>query len=99
METCSSGGGEPITHTCSHYEGLFVISGQATFNADGHQGLVATTDTFVSVHGNTEHSLTTDKADAHMLNFYLPVGVDVYHESVICKVLLGRGLTGLISIS
>lgn len=69
-------GGGPVTHTHTQDEGMFVITGQCTFNAGGHQGLVGTPGTFVSIPGDTEHSFTVDKPDTHILNFYLPAGFE-----------------------
>lgn len=53
-----------------------MISGKCTFNAGGMQGLQGTPGTFVSVPKNTEHSSTADAPDTHILNFYLPVGLE-----------------------
>ena len=70
------GGGGPITHTHTQDEGLYIVTGQCTFNAGGHHGLIAGPGTFVAVPGDTEHSFTVDKPDTHMLNFYLPAGFE-----------------------
>lgn len=72
----SGGGGGPMTHIHSQDEGLYVIRGQCTFNAGGHQGLPGTPGTFVAIPGNTEHSFTVDEADTKVLNFYLPAGFE-----------------------
>lgn len=68
------GGGGPVTHTHTQDEGLYVITGQCTFNAGGHHGLVAKRGTFVSVPRLTEHSFTVDAPETQLLNFYLPAG-------------------------
>ena len=71
-----AGGGGPVTHTHTQDEGLYVVSGQCTFNAGGHQGLKVAAGGFVAVPGDCEHSFTVDAPDTHMLNFYLPAGFE-----------------------
>lgn len=70
------GGGGPVTHSHTQEEGLYIISGQCTFNAGGQHGLIAPAGTFVAVPGSTEHSFTVDLPNTHMLNFYLPAGFE-----------------------
>lgn len=70
------GGGGPCTHTHAQDEGLYVVSGQCTFNAGGQHGMKATQGTFVSVPRQTEHSFTVDSPNTHLLNFYLPAGFE-----------------------
>ena len=71
-----AGGGGPVTHSHTQDEGLYIVSGQCTFNAGGQHGLTAPAGTFVAVPGNTEHSFTVDHPNTHMLNFYLPAGFE-----------------------
>lgn len=66
----------PPTHTHDQDEGLYIISGKCTFNAGGHQGLVGTAGTFLSIPRFTEHSFTVNEPDTHVLNFYLPAGFE-----------------------
>ncbi|KAL9057488.1 MAG: hypothetical protein Q9162_002325 [Coniocarpon cinnabarinum] len=70
------GGGGPVTHTHTQAEGMYIVSGQCSFNAGGHQGLTAPAGTFVAVPADTEHSFTVDAPNTHMLNFYLPAGFE-----------------------
>jgi quercetin dioxygenase-like cupin family protein len=72
----TAAGGGPVTHTHKQDEGMYAISGQCTFNAGGHQGLVGTPGSFVSIPGDTEHSFTVNKPDTHILNFYLLAGFE-----------------------
>lgn len=74
--TDGGGGGGPCTHTHAQDEGLYVVGGQCTFNAGGHDGMTATAGTFVSVPRLTEHSFTVDSPNTRLLNFYLPAGFD-----------------------
>ncbi|KAI9778125.1 MAG: hypothetical protein M1816_004260 [Peltula sp. TS41687] len=68
------GGGGPVTHTYTQDEGLYIITGQCTFNAGGHHELVAKPGAFVSVPRLTEHSFTVDDPETQILNFSLPAG-------------------------
>lgn len=70
------GGGGPCTHTHTQDEGLYVISGQCTFNAGGTDGMIATQGTFVNVPRLTQHSFTVDAPNTQLLNFYLPAGFE-----------------------
>lgn len=69
-------GGGPVTHTHTQDEGLYVISGQCTFNAGGKHGLIGSPGTFVAIPGECEHSFWVDKPDTQVLNFYLPAGFE-----------------------
>lgn len=57
-------------------EGMYVVSGQCTFNAGGHDGMVAPPGSFVNVPRNTEHSFSVDHPNTQLLNFYLPAGFE-----------------------
>ncbi|KAL8662919.1 MAG: hypothetical protein Q9202_004341 [Teloschistes flavicans] len=70
------GGGGPCTHTHTQDEGLYVVSGQCTFNAGGKDGMIATAGTFVNVPRLTQHSFTVEAPNTQLLNFYLPAGFE-----------------------
>ena len=72
----TGGRGGPQTHTHIQDEGLYVISGQCTFNAGGKHGLVAPPGTFAAIPRLTEHSFTVDIPETQILNFYLPAGFE-----------------------
>ena len=65
-----------ITTVHTQDEGMYIVSGQCTFNAGGHDGMVAPPGSFVNVPRNTEHSFSVDHSDTQLLNFYLPAGFE-----------------------
>jgi quercetin dioxygenase-like cupin family protein len=69
-------GGGPVTHTHIQDEWLYVVSGQCTFNAGGHQGMVSGPGTFVAIPGDCEHSFWVDHPETQILNSYLPAGFE-----------------------
>ena len=69
-------GGGPCTHTHPQDEGLYVVSGHATFNAGGLT-VQAPAGSFVAVPRRTEHSFTVDAPGTQLLNFYLPAGFEM----------------------
>ncbi|KAL8636169.1 MAG: hypothetical protein Q9228_006406, partial [Teloschistes exilis] len=64
------------THTHTQDEGLYVVSGQCTFNAGGKDGKIATAGTFVNFPRLIQHSFTVDVLNTQLLNFYLPAGFE-----------------------
>ncbi|KAL9578250.1 MAG: hypothetical protein Q9203_007167, partial [Teloschistes exilis] len=62
------------THTQD--EGLYVVSGQCTFNAGGKDRKIATAGTFVNFPRLIQHSFTVDVLNTQLLNFYLPAGFE-----------------------
>lgn len=70
------GGGGPCTHTHTQDEGIYIISGQCTFNLGGKDGRTAGPGTFVSIPRLTQHSFTVDVPDTRLLNFYFPAGFE-----------------------
>ena len=70
-------GGGPSTHMHPSDEGLYVASGQCTFNAGG-QTVIAEAGSLVFVPRYTEHSFTVDVPNSQLLNFYVPAGFEMF---------------------
>ena len=69
-------GGGPCTHAHTQDEGLYIISGHCTFQADGLT-LPAGPGTFVAVPRHAQHSFVVDAPGTQLLNFYLPAGFEL----------------------
>lgn len=76
-QVVTSAGGGPASHLHPSDEGLYVVSGQCTFNAGGEE-LVAGAGSLVVVPRFTEHAFTVDEPGTHLLNFYVPAGVELF---------------------
>ena len=70
-------GGGPASHLHPSDEGLYVASGQCTFDAGGER-LCAGVGSLVVVPRFTEHAFTVDVPGTHLLNFYVPAGVELF---------------------
>ena len=69
-------GGGPASHLHPSAEWLYVVSGQCTFGAAG-ETLRADAGNLVFVPRFTEHAFTVDDPGTHLLNFYVPAGVEL----------------------
>ena len=72
----TNAGGVQASHLHPSDEGLYVVSGQCTFNAAGEE-LVAGASSLVVVPRSTEQAFTVDEPGTHLLNFCVPAGVEL----------------------
>ena len=76
-QVVTGAGGGPASHMHPVDEGLYVVSGQCTFDAAG-ESMCATPGTLVVIPRYTEHSFVVDEPGTHLLNFYAPAGVEMF---------------------
>lgn len=76
-QVVTGSGGGPASHSHPSDEGLYVVSGRCTFNAAG-ETLRAGPGSLVIVPRFTEHAFTVDEPGTHLLNFYVPAGVELF---------------------
>ena len=70
-------GGGPCTHAHTQDEGMYILSGHCTYQADGLT-ISAGPGTFVAIPRGAQHSFVVDAPGTQLLNFYLPAGFELF---------------------